>query len=84
MGFLSVTLNIFTLLVIAAVFYIAMNLYRTRPENLMQNTPSEVFNDMWIEPSTVTHAFFNEPEFGPIGNFYGYDWEKTKLDLTNF
>lgn len=79
MGFLSVALNIFTLLVVAAVFYIAKNLYRTRPDR--RATPGDLFNDMWIEPSTVTHAFFNEPELGPIGNFYAYNWE-TKLDMS--
>jgi len=80
MGFLSVALNIFTLLVVAAVFYIATNLYRTRPDKVV--TPGELFNDMWIEPSSVTHSFFNENPLGPIGNFFGYDWDKTGLDLT--
>jgi hypothetical protein len=44
MGFLSVALNIFTLLVVAAVFYIAKNLYRTRPDR--RATPGDMFNDM--------------------------------------
>ena len=78
MGFLSVVLNIFTLLVVVALFYTAKNLYRTRPDKSL--SASEAFNQMWIEPDTVTHAFFNENPLGPIGNFYPYKWE-TSTDV---
>jgi hypothetical protein len=81
MGFLSVVINIITLFVVAALFYIARELYRTRPDRAL--SASEAFNLMWIEPSTVTHSFFNDEPFGPIGNFYGYSWGGG-VDTTNF
>lgn len=80
MGFLSVALNIFTLLVVAVVFYTARNLYRTVPDKSL--TASQAFNEMWIEPSTVTHSFFNEAKYGPMGHFVAANVKKSNLELT--
>ena len=73
MGFFSVLVNLFTLLVIGIVLYMGYNLYITRPD--MNATPTEVFNKMLAEPATVTHAYFTEPALGEIGDFSDYDWD---------
>ena len=81
MGFLTILINIITLVVVAALFYMARQLYRTRPDRAL--SASEAFNLMWIEPSTVTHSYFNDEAFGPIGNFYGYTWDGG-VETTNY
>jgi hypothetical protein len=74
MGALSVLLNIFTLLVVGIVLYMGYNLYRTRPD--MNATPTDVFNQMLVEPGAVSHAYFTGPALGPIGDFADYDWDR--------
>jgi type IV secretory pathway VirB3-like protein len=80
MGVLSVILNIITLLVVMTVFYIARELYRTRSDKNL--TASDVFNLMWTEPDTVTHSFYTNSKYGPIGNFYAYDWQTSPAYTT--
>ena len=73
MGFFSVLVNLFTLLIIGIVLYMGYNLYITRPD--MNATPTDVFNRMLAEPAAVTHAYFTEPALGEIGQFSDYDWD---------
>ena len=47
----------------------------------MNATPTEVFNQMLIEPASVTHAFFTESSLGPIGEFSDYDWDTVHSSL---
>jgi len=77
MGAFSVLLNIFTLLVVGIVLYMGYNLYRTRPD--MNSTPTEVFNQMLVDPAITTHAYFTGPALGPIGEFQDYDWERVEF-----
>ena len=48
----------------------------------MNATPTEVFNQMLVEPAAVTHAYFTEPSLGNIGQFADYDWG-TSVDYTS-
>jgi hypothetical protein len=73
MGVFSVTLNIITITIVFALFYIAYNIYRTRDDKNM--TPMEVFNQMLVDPDTVSHAYMTNSKVGPIGDFGTYDWE---------
>jgi hypothetical protein len=70
----SVTLNIITIAIVAITFYIGSELYRTRSDKAM--TASEIFDKMWIEPDTVVHSYFVNKQFGPIGDFTSYDWDR--------
>ena len=62
------------------VFYIGSELYRTRPDKSL--SASEVFNLMWSEPDTVTHAYFNGNKYGPIGNFEGQNIKSTSVEVS--
>ena len=42
----------------------------------MNMTPVEVFNQMLVDPDTVSHAYMTNSNLGPIGDFGDYDWEK--------
>jgi hypothetical protein len=76
----SVLLNIFTILIVGIVLYMGYRLYITRPD--MNATPTEVFNQMLVEPSAVTHAYFTEPALGNVGQFSDYDWGSS-VDYTS-
>ena len=73
MGMFSVTLNIITIFFVIALFYIGYNIYRTRDD--MNMTPVEVFDQMLVDPDTVSHAYMTNSNIGPIGDFGDYDWE---------
>jgi len=71
MGAFSVVLNIITIVLVLALFYVGYNIYRTRDDKNM--TPVEVFNQMLIDPDTVTHSYMSNANLGPIGDFGSYE-----------
>lgn len=73
MGLFSVTINLITIFLVLALFYIGYNIYRTRDDKNM--TPVEVFNQMMFDPATVSHSYMANANLGPIGDFGDYDWE---------
>jgi hypothetical protein len=73
MGLFSVTINLITIFIVFALFYIGYNIYRTRDDKNM--TPVEVFNQMMFDPATVSHSYMANANLGPIGDFGDYDWE---------
>ena len=72
MGIFSVTINVVTIFLVFALFYIGYNIYRTRDDKNM--TPVEVFNQLMFDPASVTHAYMANANLGPIGDFGDYDW----------
>jgi hypothetical protein len=74
MGFVSIVLNIFTLLVVAIVFnitFIAFNKRKARDETWLQ-----VFKRVWSSTDEVNKVLSDkEPAYGDLGYFVGYDWE---------
>jgi hypothetical protein len=75
MGAISIVLNIFTLLVVALVFYItfiAFNKRKARDETWLQ-----VFKRVWSSKKEVNKALSDkEPEYGDLGTYVDYDWEE--------
>ena len=41
----------------------------------MNMTPVEVFDQMLVDPDTVSHSYMTNANLGPIGDFGTYDWE---------
>jgi len=80
MASFSVMLNLVTIFLVLSLFYVGYNIYRTRDDKNM--TPVEVFNQMLVDPDTVSHAYMTNYKLGPIGDFGSYDWERT--DVTEF
>jgi hypothetical protein len=74
MGFFSVLINLITIFLVLTLFYVGYNIYRTREDKNM--TAGEVFNQMLVDPDTVTHAYMSNANFGPIGNFGSYDTQE--------
>jgi hypothetical protein len=74
MGFVSIVLNIFTLLVVAVVFsitFIAFNKRKARDETWLQ-----VFKRVWSSTDEVNKVLSDkEPDYGDLGYFVAYDWE---------
>ena len=72
---ISIILNIFTLLVVALVFYItfiAFNKRKARDETWLQ-----VFKRVWSSKDEVNKTLSNkEPEYGDLGTYVDYDWEE--------
>ena len=77
MGMFSVTINIITIVLVLALFYIGFKVYRTRDDKNM--SPIEVFNQMLVDPDTVSHAYMTNSKLGPIGDFGSYDWESVNF-----
>ena len=73
MGSFSVVLNLITIFLVLALFYVGYNIYRTRDDKNM--TPIEMFNQMLVDPDTVSHAYMTNSNLGPIGDFGTYDWK---------
>jgi hypothetical protein len=73
MGSFSVILNLITIFLVLALFYVGYNIYRTRDDKNM--TPTEVFDQMLVDPDTVSHAYMTNANLGPIGDFGTYDWK---------
>jgi hypothetical protein len=73
MGFFSVTINLITIFLVLALFYIGFTVYRTRDDKNM--SASEVFNQMLFDPDTVSHSYMSNANLGPIGDFGAYDDE---------
>jgi hypothetical protein len=72
MGSFSVILNLITIFLVLALFYVGYNIYRTRDDKNM--TPTEVFDQMLVDPDTVSHAYITNSKLGPVGDFGLYDW----------
>lgn len=73
MGFFSVTVNLLTIFLLLALFYIGYTVYRTRDDK--NSTASDVFNQMLFDPATVSHSYMSNANLGPIGDFSAYDDE---------
>jgi hypothetical protein len=73
MGVFSVTINIITIILVLALFYVGYNIYRTREDKTA--TASEIFDQMLFDPDTVSHAYMSNAKYGPIGDFGPYDEE---------
>jgi hypothetical protein len=71
MGFFSVLINLITIFLVLTLFYVGYNIYRTREDKSM--SASDVFNQMLIDPDTVTHSYMSNANFGPIGDFGSYE-----------
>lgn len=71
MGFFSVLINLITIFLVLTLFYVGYNIYRTREDKNM--TAGEVFNQMLVDPDTVTHAYMSNANLGPIGDFGSYE-----------
>jgi hypothetical protein len=78
MGALSIAINLFTILLVSIVFYItflAFNRRETRDETWLQ-----VFKRLWSSENEINKTLSsNEPVYGDLGSFVGYDWEKVPL-----
>ena len=77
MGSFSILLNIVTIVLVLTLFYVGYNIYRTREDKNM--TPIEVFDQMLVDPDTVSHAYMTNFKLGNIGNFGNYDWDRIEV-----
>ena len=73
MGLFSVTINLITIFLVLALFYIGYNIYRTRDDKNM--TSIEMFDQMMFDPDTISHSYVKNSKLGPVGDFGEYDWE---------
>jgi len=80
MSTFSIVLNLITIFMVLALFYIGYTIYRTRDDKNM--TATEVFDQLLVDPDTVSHAYMTNSHLGPIGDFGTYDWHHE--DLTPF
>ena len=71
MGFFSVTINLVTIFLLLALFYIGYTVYITRDDK--NSTASDVFNQMLFDPASVSHSYMSNANLGPIGDFGSYD-----------
>jgi hypothetical protein len=71
MGAFSVTINIITIILVLALFYIGYNVYRTREDKTVSAT--EMFDQLLFDPDTVSHSYMSNAKYGPIGDFGPYD-----------
>ena len=76
MGAFSIILNLITILLVSALFYVGITIYRTREDKDMG--AMEIFDRMLIDPDTVTHAYMTSSKVGPIGNFVSYSWDRVE------
>jgi hypothetical protein len=76
MGSFSIILNLITILLVSALFYVGITIYRTREDKAMG--AMEIFDRMLIDPDTVTHAYMTSSKVGPIGNFVSYSWDRVE------
>ena len=70
MNELPILLNIITIALVAYLFYAAFRVYNNRPDKTM--TASDVFLNALKDPGFVTHAYFQEANTGPVGDFEGH------------
>jgi hypothetical protein len=73
MGVFSVTINIITIILVLALFYVGYNIYRTRDDKTA--TATEIFDQLLFDPDTVSHSYMSNAKYGPIGDFGSYDKE---------
>ena len=76
MGVFSIILNLITIVLVSALFYVGITIYRTREDKSMG--AMEIFNRMLIDPDTATHAYMTSSKVGPIGDFVSYNWDRVE------
>jgi len=73
MGLVSIILNLFTIGLVALVFYItflAFNKRKVRNETLL-----ETFKRVWSSDKEVNNSL-KGPTYGDLGSFVGQDWQE--------
>ena len=73
MGLVSIVLNLFTIGLVAIVFYITFLAFNKR--SVRNETWLETFKRVWSSDKEVNKAL-KGPTYGNLGSFVGQDWQE--------
>lgn len=76
MSFISITLNIITLIIIGVVIYTINKVISMNPKDLP--TAGDILKDCTRDPSTYIRHFYADKKVGDIGVFVGYNQDDLK------
>jgi hypothetical protein len=72
MGLVSIILNLFTIGLVAIVFYITFLAFNKR--KVRNETWLETFKRVWSSDKEINKAL-KGPKYGDLGSFVGQDWQ---------
>ena len=70
MSFISITLNIITLIIVGVLIYTMNKIISMNPKDLP--TAGDTLKDAMKDPSTYIRHFYADQKVGDIGTFVGY------------
>jgi hypothetical protein len=71
MSYISIALNIITLIIVGVVIYTINKIISMNPKQLPQ--AGDVLKDVMKDPSTYIRHIYADRKFGDIGTFMGLD-----------
>ena len=73
MGLLSIIVNLFTIGLVALVFYITFLAFNKR--SVRNETWLQTFKRVWSSDKEINKALSKAPVYGDIGSFVGQEWD---------